>query len=95
MKLTPQQWIDLPGAGMAEKQLRKDGRWNEAKAFDGSTPITVTVKVTGYYEPEIETQYITVTATSEEEAFDMAEDKSDFDTIEGIVIETAKEAQCN
>lgn len=27
MKLTPQQLIDLPGAGMAEKQLRKDGRW--------------------------------------------------------------------
>lgn len=27
MPMTPQQLIDLPGAGMAEKQLRKDGLW--------------------------------------------------------------------
>jgi len=27
MKLTPQQLIDLPGYGRAEKQLRKEGRW--------------------------------------------------------------------
>jgi len=25
--MTPQQLIDLPSYGMAEKQLRKDGRW--------------------------------------------------------------------
>jgi len=95
MKLTPQQLIDLPGYGMAEKQLRNDGRWSDAESFDGVTAVTVTVKVTGYYEPDVETQYITVTATSEDEALDMAEDKSDFDTIEDVVIETAKEAQCN
>jgi len=27
MKLTPQQLIDLPGYGMAEKHLRETGRW--------------------------------------------------------------------
>ncbi len=26
-KLTPQELIDLPGYGAAERQLRKDGRW--------------------------------------------------------------------
>lgn len=25
--MTPQQLMDLPHAGMAERQLRKDGRW--------------------------------------------------------------------
>ena len=25
--MTPQQLIDLPGYGSAEKQLRKEGRW--------------------------------------------------------------------
>ena len=28
MPLTPQQLIDLPGYGAAEKTLRKEGRWN-------------------------------------------------------------------
>ena len=27
MPMTPQQLIDMPSYGMAEKQLRKDGRW--------------------------------------------------------------------
>lgn len=32
MPMTPQQLIDLPGYGAAEKQLRKEGRW-ELTAF--------------------------------------------------------------
>jgi hypothetical protein len=56
MNLTPQQLIDIPGAGSAEKHLRKDGRWDETRFFDGETPVKVSVTVTGYYEPELETQ---------------------------------------
>jgi len=26
-KMTPQELMDLPGYGSAEKQMRKDGRW--------------------------------------------------------------------
>lgn len=29
--MTPQQLIDLPYAGMAEKQLRKQGDWRKTK----------------------------------------------------------------
>lgn len=85
--MTPQDLMNLPYAGMAEKQLRKDGRWDDAVAFDDETEFKVTVKVKGYYEPELETQRVTVTAASEEEAFDLANDLSDFDDVTDAEIE--------
>lgn len=85
--MTPQQLMDLPYAGMAEKQLRKAGMWHDAGAFDGGAEFQVTVEVSGYYDPEIESQYFTVTAKSEDEAFDLACDLSDFDEIFDCKIE--------
>lgn len=80
--MTPQDLMNLPYAGMAEKQLRIDRRWDDTVAFDGVTEFNVTVNVRGTYYPDIETQRITVTATSKNEAIDLAEKLSDFDEIE-------------
>ncbi len=90
--MTPQDLINLPGAGNAEKQLRKIGKWDYTAVFDGVTEFKVKVAVKGWYEPEIETQIIEVVATDKEEAMDKAAELCDFDEIEDTEI---MEAQCN
>lgn len=91
--LTPQELMDLPGAGSAEKQLRKEGRWDEELCVDesGETEYEFVVKVMGSYLPIPETQKHTVTANSIEEAKEKAEDMTDFDEIDGCEIVSAKE----
>ena len=32
--MTPQELIDLPYAGMAEKEIRRSGKWREEYTFD-------------------------------------------------------------
>lgn len=90
--ITPQQLIDLPHAGMAEKQLRKDGRWDDTVIVDpsGNTEYEFKVEVTGYYNPETETQIYTVIASSEDEAIDLAHEMCDFDEIEDDEVLTVK-----
>lgn len=44
--MTPQQLIDMPGYGMAEKWCRDNGKWNEETTLDGTKEYKVTVKVT-------------------------------------------------
>lgn len=89
--MTPQQLIDMRGAGSAEKWLRKNGEWNDEKILDGVTKYKITVKVSGYYEPETEDQYFDVIASSADEAKDMAENLSDFDEIEDCEIDSIQE----
>ena len=91
--LTPQELIDIPGAGRAEKHLRDQGQWDDKSILDGETEYKITVKVTGYYDPMSESQYFDVIATSEDEAKDMAEELSDFDHIDDLEIITVKEPQ--
>ena len=92
--MTPQDLINLPGAGNAEKQLRKMGKWDEAAVFDGVTEYKIKVAVKGWYEPEIETQYIEVIATNKREDIDKAAELCDFDEIEDTEIMEATR-QCN
>lgn len=91
--MTPQDLINLPGAGNAEKQLPKMGKWNETAVFDGVTEYKIKVAVKGWYEPEIETQIIEVVATDKEEAMDKATELCDFDEIEDTEIMEA--TTCN
>lgn len=90
-RLTPQELIDLPGAGRAEDHLRATGRFNDALLLDGTTEYIVTVKVTGTYHPQMQTQYIDVIASTEDEALDKAEDLSDFDEIDDCEVEKITE----
>lgn len=91
--MTPQQLMDLPYVGMAEKQLRKQGDWDDIAALvDGETDMEFTVEVSGTYYPEMQRQTFTVIAKTEEEAMDEAEDMSDFDEIEDAKITAIKEA---
>lgn len=93
--LTNQQLMDLPGAGAAEKQLRKEGRWDDMAIIDesGKTEYEFVVNVKGSYHPIEETQTYTVTANSIDEAMDKAEDLSDFDEIDDCEIVTVKETK--
>lgn len=91
--MTPQELMDLPFAGMAEKELRKCGEWDDTKIIDGVNDYEFVIKVNGWYEPEVEHQRYTVIAKSVDEAYDMAEDLSDFDNIDDCEVVSVKEAQ--
>ena len=82
-----------PGYGKAEAALRKAGKWDDTKIIDGIGQFVFEVEVKGWYEPQIETQTFTVTAQTEDEALDMAEDMSDFDEIDDATITAVKEAK--
>ena len=86
--MTPQEYMDLPFAGMAASKLAENGLWDE----DVGKPVKKwTVQVSGYVE---ETNTYTIKARSEDEACSIAEDEcaSDFDhtDIEVINIEELK-----
>ncbi len=91
--MTPQELINIPYAGMAEKQLRKQGDWDDtAVTVDGETDMEFTVEVSGTYYPQLERQTFTVIAKTEEDALDQANDMSDFDEIEDATVTAIKEA---
>lgn len=89
--MTPQELMDLPYAGMAENQLRKQADWDASKIIDGVSEYDFTVKIKGYYEPEIEYQTHSVVAKSEKEAIQKAESLCDFDEIQKCAIDEVKE----
>ena len=93
MPLTPQQLIDLPGYGAAEKVVRAQKQWDEGRILDGKTEYKVTVEVSGSYEPVIETQCHTVTAKTADEAIDAAMRLSDFDDVDSGTVIQVKETQ--
>ena len=93
MPLTPQQLIDLPGYGAAEKIVRAQKQWDEGRILDGKTEYQVTVEVSGSYEPVIETRRHTVTAKTADEAIDAAMELSDFDDVDSGTVIQVKEAQ--
>lgn len=68
--MTPQELIDLPYAGMAEKELRKSKRWDENL---GKMDVEWRVEVS--YDIQVvesETDIVIVKARSKEEACDIA-----------------------
>ena len=93
MPLTPQQLIDLPGYGAAEKIVRAQKQWDEGRILDDKTEYQVTVEVSGSYEPVIETQRHTVTDKTADEAIDAAMELSDFDDVDSGTVIQVKEAQ--
>lgn len=92
--MTPQQLIDMPGYGKAEQHLRATGQWDDTRIIDetGNTEYEFVVEVSGRYDPVSEHQRFTVTARSEQEAYDLACEQCDFDHIEGEEIVSVKEA---
>jgi hypothetical protein len=79
--MTPQQIMDLPYAGMAEKQLRKQKNWDE---YAGLPEQEYQVKV-DYEIIEVASDYVLVKARHEDEAGEMAIDEieSDYDVVNG------------
>lgn len=69
--MTPQELMDLDGAGSAAKQCKADGNWDEDA---GKSYKQFYVMIDGYIA---HTEKITVSARSEEEAYNVAENKSD------------------
>jgi hypothetical protein len=84
--MTPQQLIDLPNYGAAQRAVKAMGKWNATRILEEGKEYVFTVKVSGTYFPEIETQTVTVTASSKDDAMDAAEDLADFDEIEDVEI---------
>lgn len=91
--MTPQQLMDLPSAGMAEKQLRNAGLWQEENAIDGTKQVKVKIKMSGYYDPEIEYETLEVIATTKDEALDIAYELCAFDVVEDH--EILEVTECN
>lgn len=81
--MTPQQLMDLPSAGMAQRQLIKDGQWNP---HAGMKLKKWRVKV-DYQVKTDESDTITVEAYTEEHALEVAIDdtESDDDVINNSV----------
>lgn len=91
MKLTPQDLIDLPGYGQAQKHLIRQKQWDCTVELDGTKECIVKVKVMGSYHPEPETQYFEVVASTQDEAMDKAAELSDLDEIDDCEILEVKE----
>ena len=89
--LTPQELMDLPYAGIAESSLRAQKQWDETAALEEGKEYEFTVEVSGYYDPMTETQTYTVTASSVDDAYDLAENKCDFDHIDDCRVEKVRE----
>jgi hypothetical protein len=79
--MTPQELMDLPYAGMAEKRLRKAKKWDE---WNGLPYKDFKVNVEYRYE-ETDDQWVSVKARCDEEAEELAceEVESDPDTVWG------------
>lgn len=83
---TPQELMDMMGAGRAQKTLEAQCQWNERLAPLGEGASEYTIEVTGSYDPHPETQIYVVRANTEYAAKKMAEYKSDFDEIDEVKI---------
>lgn len=77
--------------GEAVQVLKKTGHWNEEAAAENGKLTEYTVEVSGTYLPTVETEKVVVLATSLKEAKIKAEDRTDFDEIEGVEIVSVRE----
>lgn len=91
-----QKLMNMEGAGKAEEEVKRLGYWDESNfdesLLDGNTMFEFRFKVTGYYEPKLETESVTVYAYSMEEAERAVDDMIDFDTIEDMDLMKVSEA---
>lgn len=82
-----QELADLPYAGMAEKELKKAGKWDEyAGCEEKQWTVTVVTETIVY-----DTQIVTVYAHTEDEAAELAE--KEFDDCENAEATIIKEVE--
>jgi hypothetical protein len=78
MSINLHELANTPFAGNAEKVLRSEGKWDDARILDGTSVFRITVKVSGTYLPMVVSETFTVEAATEGEAISEAEALSDF-----------------
>lgn len=71
--MTPQELMDLPNAGMAQRQLIKDGQWNPHAGM----PLKKWRVTVDYQVKSDERNTITVEAYTEEQALEVAIDDTE------------------
>lgn len=84
--MTPQELMDLPGAGQAERCLRANGKWDE---YAGLAEKVYLVKVCGAIYQEIEYRQKARHADEAEEQVEKIA-KQSFDDIHEVTVTEAK-----